>query len=66
MASTIVTVNGYPPIQFEFESAADSIRTEISDSQVPTVNHKKVHHFNYYNKFVKCWLTLVIFGRNVA
>jgi len=54
MASTIVTVNGYPPIQFEFESAADSIRTEISDSQVPTVNHKKVHHFNYYNKFVKC------------
>jgi len=25
-------------------------------SQLYTVNHKKVHPFNFYNIFVKCWL----------
>jgi len=31
-----------------------------------TVNHKKVHSFDFYNKFVKCSPNVIIFGRNIA
>jgi len=31
-----------------------------------TVNHKKVHPFDFYNKFVKCSPNVIIFGRNIA
>jgi len=35
-------------------------------TRIYTVVHKKVHPFSFYNKFVKCWLMLVIFDRNVV
>jgi len=31
-----------------------------------TVNHKKVHPFDFYNKFIKCSPNVIIFGRKYS